>query len=157
MRKENCAERIRKGLSIKNMKASELCEKTGIPKSAMSQYINGKFEPKQDRLYLIAKALEVSEPWLMGFDVPMNSSPAPTSDKEDSKIDVMISTESKDLSDKDKQEILHLIQYKKRQTETPTSPFQSSRVRTTADLEDHTERIAAFGGMEDNDDEPLMT
>ena len=157
MRKENCAERIRKGLSIKNMKASELCEKTGIPKSAMSQYINGKFEPKQDRLYLIAKALEVSEPWLMGFDVPMNSSPAPTSDKEDSKIDVMISTESKDLSDKDKQEILHLIQYKKRQTETPTSPFESSRARTTINFEDDTERIAAFGGMEDTDDEPLTT
>lgn len=157
MRRENCAERIRKGLSIKNMKASELCEKTGIPKSAMSQYINGKFEPKQDRLYLIAKALDVSEPWLMGFDVSM-SSPAPTPEKEASNIDIMIASESKDLSDKDKHEILHLIQYKKRQTDIEKPiPFESSRVYTTANFDDDTEYIAAFGGMEDNDDEPLTT
>ena len=37
----------------------------------MSQYISGAFEPKQDRIFLIADALEVSEAWLMGFDVPM--------------------------------------------------------------------------------------
>lgn len=157
MRRENCAERIRKGLSIKNMKASELCEKTGIPKSAMSQYINGKFEPKQDRLYLIAKALDVSEPWLMGFDVPI-SSPAPTPEKEASNIDIMIASESKDLSDKDKHEILHLIQYKKQQKDTEKPiPFESSRIRTTANLEDDAEHIAAFGGITDEDDEPLTT
>ena len=68
----------------------------------------------------------------------------------------MISSEVKDLSEKDKQEILYLIQYKKRQN-TPASPFQSSRIFTTADSEDGTERIAAFGGMEENDDEPLTT
>lgn len=37
----------------------------------MSQYISGAFKPKQDRTYLIAQALNVSEAWLMGFDVPM--------------------------------------------------------------------------------------
>lgn len=80
-RKSNCAERISTALSIRRMKQSELCAKTKIPKSAMSQYINGSFEPKQDRIYLIAQALSVSEAWLMGYDVPMerdsrkNSSP----------------------------------------------------------------------------------
>ena len=53
------------------MKQSELCAKTGIPKSAMSQYISGAFEPKQDRIYLMADALNVNEAWLMGYDVPM--------------------------------------------------------------------------------------
>ena len=53
------------------MKQSELCNLTGIPKSAISQYISGAFEPKQDRIFLIAQALDVSEAWLMGFDVPM--------------------------------------------------------------------------------------
>ncbi len=37
----------------------------------MSQYIKGTFEPKQDRVELLAKALQVSEAWLMGYDVPM--------------------------------------------------------------------------------------
>lgn len=71
MTKDTCSARIKKALHTKNMKQSELCRITGIPKSAMSQYISGAFEPKQDRVYLISKALNVSEAWLMGYDVPM--------------------------------------------------------------------------------------
>ena len=66
-----CAERIKKALLIKGMKQSDLCRLTKIPKSALSQYISGAFEPKQDRIYLMAKALNVNETWLMGLDVPM--------------------------------------------------------------------------------------
>ena len=66
-----CAERIKKALTIKGIKQSDLCRLTKIPKSALSQYISGAFEPKQDRIYLIAQALNVSEAWLMGLDVPM--------------------------------------------------------------------------------------
>ena len=66
-----CAERIKKALTIKGMKQSDLCRLTKIPKSALSQYISGAFEPKQDRIYLMAQALNVNETWLMGLDVPM--------------------------------------------------------------------------------------
>ena len=69
--KDACSKRIARALSIRNMKQTDLCNITGIPKSAMSQYISGAFEPKQDRIFLIANALDVSEAWLMGFDVPM--------------------------------------------------------------------------------------
>ena len=68
---EKCSTRLAKALAIRGMKQSELCEKTKIPKSAISQYLSGLFEPKQDRLYIIAKALNVDPVWLMGFDVPM--------------------------------------------------------------------------------------
>ena len=68
---EKCSVRISKALAIRGMKQSELCEKTKIPKSAISQYVSGSFEPKQDRLFLIAQALDVDPVWLMGFDVPM--------------------------------------------------------------------------------------
>lgn len=71
MGKESCASRIRQGLSIRKMTQQELCEKTGIKKSAMSQYCRGAFEPKQDKVALIATALDVDEAWLMGYDVPM--------------------------------------------------------------------------------------
>ena len=88
----------------------------------------------------------------------LTSSSAPTPDKEASNIDVMIATESRDLSDKDKHEILYLIQYKKSQKATgKTMPFESSRVFTTANFDDDIERIAAFGGIEDDDEEPLTT
>ncbi len=71
-RQATCGERIKRALRIRGMKQSELCQITKIPKSAISQYISGAFEPKQDRIYLISKALNVSEAWLMGFDVPMD-------------------------------------------------------------------------------------
>ena len=66
-----CSERIKQALAIRRMKQSELCELTKIPKSAISEYISGAYEPKQDRVFLIAKALDVDPVWLMGFDVPM--------------------------------------------------------------------------------------
>ena len=68
---EKCSTRLAKALAIRGMKQHELCEKTKIPKSAISQYLSGLFEPKQDRLYIIAQALDVDPVWLMGFDVPM--------------------------------------------------------------------------------------
>ena len=37
----------------------------------MSQYLKGSFEPKPERVSALAKALKVSEAWLMGYDVPM--------------------------------------------------------------------------------------
>ena len=70
-KRENCAKRITKALKIRGMKQSELCALTKIPKSSLSQYLSGEYEPKQDRIYLISKVLNVSEAWLMGFDVPM--------------------------------------------------------------------------------------
>lgn len=77
---EPCSVRLQKALSIRNMKQSELSEKTKIPKSAISHYLSGSFEPKQDRLFVIAQALNVDPVWLMGFDVPMeikqNNSPS---------------------------------------------------------------------------------
>ena len=50
-----------------------LCEVYGVKirKNDLSQYISGKVKPNQQRLYILAKALKVSEAWLMGFDVPM--------------------------------------------------------------------------------------
>lgn len=66
-----CADRIKEALRVRGKKQADLCQLTKIPKSALSQYISGAYEPKQDRIYLISKALSVSEAWLMGLDVPM--------------------------------------------------------------------------------------
>lgn len=65
-------ERLNEAIRIRNINQAELCQKTKIGKSAMSQYVSGKFTPKQKRTYLIAKALNVSVAWLMGADVPMD-------------------------------------------------------------------------------------
>lgn len=70
MEKATFSERLNLIIKEKNIRQIELCQKTGIGKSAMSQYLGGAFEPKQQNLYALAKALEVSEAWLMGYDVP---------------------------------------------------------------------------------------
>ncbi|MFR0781307.1 MAG: helix-turn-helix domain-containing protein [Zhenhengia sp.] len=69
---ETTALRLRKALNIRSMKQMELSEKTNIGKSAISQYLSGKVIPKQDKIYLMAKALNVNEAWLMGYDVEMS-------------------------------------------------------------------------------------
>lgn len=42
-----------------------------IGRNDLSQYVSGKVEPKQDKLTILSMALNVSEAWLMGYDVPM--------------------------------------------------------------------------------------
>lgn len=68
---DSCGSRISKALAIRGMRQSELCKLAKVPKSSLSLYLSGAYEPKQDRIYSIAKALNVSEAWLMGYDVPM--------------------------------------------------------------------------------------
>ena len=70
-RVESCGKRIAEALRIKGMKQYELCKLANVPKSSLSLYLSGAYEPKQDRVYDMAKALNVSEAWLMGYDVPM--------------------------------------------------------------------------------------
>lgn len=64
-------DRLKQALERKGWKAVDLVERTGVPKGAISYYLAGKSQPKADRLYILARALDVSEAWLCGFDVPM--------------------------------------------------------------------------------------
>lgn len=61
-------ERLQEAMKENNITQTELCMRSGVKKSAMSQYVAGKFKPKQVNTYKIAKALNVSEGWLMGLD-----------------------------------------------------------------------------------------
>ena len=70
--KATLKDRLRLALIEADMKPIELSERTGIPKSMLSYYLNGKTKPKADRIYIISKALGVSEAWLLGYDVPKN-------------------------------------------------------------------------------------
>lgn len=63
--------RLNQALEIRGMKPIELSKRTGLSKARISQYTNGVYEAKQKALYLLARALNVSEAWLMGYDVPM--------------------------------------------------------------------------------------
>ena len=59
--------RLKRILDIRNMKAVDLAEKTGIGKSSISFYLNDKCLPKQPRLFQISKALNCNPAFLMGI------------------------------------------------------------------------------------------
>lgn len=63
--------RLIQAMQIRNIKAADLAKRTGLSKAQISQYTNGKYEAKQTALYKLAVALDVSEAWLMGYDVEM--------------------------------------------------------------------------------------
>jgi len=54
------SELIKHLLEEKQMTQTELSRLTGITQSSLSDYINGKYKPKQDKIDAIAKALGVS-------------------------------------------------------------------------------------------------
>ena len=70
-RKEECHIRIKKAMNLRGLTQSDIVEKTNIKKSALSQYISGRISPRQNAIDELSKVLNVSEPWLMGYDVPM--------------------------------------------------------------------------------------
>ena len=82
-----------------------------LGKSALSQYINGKSTPDQEKLVLLARTLGVSEAWLMGYDVPMTKEqPQSTSPHDiDSIIDNAMMFDGKPLTDDDKRAIRGII------------------------------------------------
>ena len=79
------ADRISEAMKLRDIRQADLVKKTGISKGALSSYISGRYVPKQNNVYLIAKALDVSEAGLMGGDVPMQRIESPTLTRRDTR------------------------------------------------------------------------
>lgn len=80
MKNYTTAERLQAIMYARNLKQTDIlrmaapyCEKYNIKlnRNDLSQYVNGKVLPGQFKLTVLALALNVSEVWLMGYDVPM--------------------------------------------------------------------------------------
>lgn len=63
--------RLKKAMDIKNLKQVDLVNKTGLDKTLINKYLAGLMKARQDKLTILANALNVNEVWLMGYDVPM--------------------------------------------------------------------------------------
>ncbi len=64
--------RLQKALDYSNMRQVDLVEKTKLDKTLINKYLAGVMKAKQDKLTILADALNVNEVWLMGYDVPMD-------------------------------------------------------------------------------------
>jgi len=67
---DTTANRIRIAMNDAGKRQADLVRETGIDKGALSHYLKGRYEPKQDVVYKLAVALNVSEMWLWGYDCP---------------------------------------------------------------------------------------
>jgi transcriptional regulator with XRE-family HTH domain len=64
--------RLHYALGLRGKRAVDLVNDLKIPKSAVSQYLSGKSQKMDSgRLFEVCRYLGVSEPWLLGYDVPM--------------------------------------------------------------------------------------
>ena len=81
MKQSNTSERLKEIMNTRNLKqvdilekAKPYCEKYGIRlgRNDISQYVSGKVTPGQEKLTILGLALDVTEAWLMGYDVPMD-------------------------------------------------------------------------------------
>ena len=76
------SERLQKIIDIRQMKQADLAKATDISRGAISNYVQGRYEPKSDIVQKLANALNCSEMWLWGYDVPMEKSVRPFNDEE---------------------------------------------------------------------------
>ena len=82
MRKFTTGQRLKELMSSQGLRQVDILNKTlpyqdslGIimSKSHLSNYVNDRSSPDNDKMRLLAKALDVSEPWLMGYDVEVGN------------------------------------------------------------------------------------
>ena len=105
----SCGQRISKALTIRGMRQAELCKLANVPKSSLSLYLSGAYEPKQDRIYAMAKALNVDEAWLMGYDVPMNKEKIPPEEPRLSEGETMLLDLFRRVPEEHQQLVLQMI------------------------------------------------
>ena len=68
-------DRLREAMAATGKKQIDLAKETGLSHSTISRYLSGQVEPRQDATIKLAKALDVTEMWLWGYDVPKTRTP----------------------------------------------------------------------------------
>lgn len=101
------SDRLREALNLRKMTQAELSRRTNISKGSISDYLSGNYEAKQDKVYDIAKVLNVDEGWLMGFDNDIER----LDQKSLKKSDVIAAHIDDDVTDEEMKEILNFIDY----------------------------------------------
>lgn len=68
------SERLQIAMERRKIKQIDLARVADVNQGALSRYLKGSYEPKSATIYKLALALDVSDMWLEGYDVPMERS-----------------------------------------------------------------------------------
>ena len=72
------APRLRQAMADAHLTQAELSRRSGIDKASISLYLNGRYQPKAEKLRALADALDVSSQWLAGLaEAPAADAPLP--------------------------------------------------------------------------------
>lgn len=116
MSRVTTSERLKQIMNERNLKQVDIlnlsipiCTKYDIKmnKSDISQYVSGKVEPSQEKLVVLGLALNVTEAWLMGFDVPMERKDTASAAEKDFEFYYKYSM----LNDRDKKIIINTMDF----------------------------------------------
>jgi transcriptional regulator with XRE-family HTH domain len=64
-------ERLLEAMRVRGMNATELASKSGLAKSSVSRYLSGENIPRSIAIGKMAKALNVSPAWILGYNLTM--------------------------------------------------------------------------------------
>ena len=112
--KETTSDRLKKIMNERRLKQVDIlnmslpfCQRFNVKmnKSDISQYVSGKVEPSQEKLVVLGMALNVSEAWLMGFDV----SPVRKDNQQEANEDIDLLWKISTLDKRDKETIRDMI------------------------------------------------
>ena len=74
---ENFSKRLKIAMKDRGFTQADLVYSTNLDRGTISRYVRGNVKPKAKNIILIADALKVNVPWLLGDEeVPMNIEPA---------------------------------------------------------------------------------
>ena len=105
MKTTDSQHRLLELMSSLNITQQDIADRTGIDKSSISLYVNGKREPRQDKVGIISEAYGLDPAWLMGYDVPMMRETTAAKAKRHADLITKFSR----LSEKDQTIILNMI------------------------------------------------
>ena len=68
---EKVCTRLQKMMREFDVTTVDIAERTGLNRTTVWKYVNGKAEPRQTNIYMIASKFNINPAWLLGYDVPM--------------------------------------------------------------------------------------
>ena len=73
MKVSNTKSRLAEMMAYFKINQTDIVERTGVPKSSLSLWVNGKRTPGQKQLAMLSEPFNINPAWLMGYDVPMKA------------------------------------------------------------------------------------
>lgn len=133
--------RLNQLMTEKNISQNKLAEMTGITQSSISDWANGKYKPRQDKVYLLSEALKVSPAYLLGYTDNENLDQN-TTKNDNSKIDRLYNQ----LNDEGKEKVITYTQ-----DLVDSGKYAKKSLPTVEEMIDYLKEIpmAAFDGKLD--------